>query len=107
MKVHALVVQQNELGVRRRQKHLPTKTAQELKEPAVSSTIELTGHVVEEQDRRSIHAFTEHIEFRHLEREDDGAVLALRGVVFGGDAPHFEGKIIPMRIASWVGSTRG
>ena len=63
------------------QEYLATRMAQHLEKPTVSASIELTRHVVEQQDRHPSRALTQEVELCGLEGQNDGPVLALRTVV--------------------------
>jgi hypothetical protein len=97
LEVLPIVLQQNELGMRGREKDLAPEATEQLEEAPVSRPVELARHIVEQQDGHTPYASREHVELGHLESQDDGPVLPLGRVVAGCDLTHLEAHVVAVR----------
>jgi hypothetical protein len=77
VKLDPAPLEQDELGVGRRQEHLASRLAQNLEKTAVSATIQLARHVVQEQNRHSARALGKQIELCGFQSQHDRPVLPL------------------------------
>src|SRR5512142_781037 len=86
-----------EAKVRGGEDRLPGKAAQIGEKILVLLWVELGGHVVEQEQRRPAQDGAEVLDLRHLEREDEGALLPLAREVTRVVAVEREREVVHVR----------